>query len=182
MKRFFCLKGDKTTAGGTLTEGIECFVVSNLSIGFHGASVFCAACGTTGHILCIEPRLDITLPNGKMPAAHGDLCLCKCNPPPTLIASQSVFSMTVGGASTAAAAASAAAAVAGAVAATTISTMANYDEQFRLLTGDGTPVANTRYKIVSASGAFITGTTDAQGKTSRVTTASAEALQIYWVN
>jgi uncharacterized protein (DUF2345 family) len=58
----------------------------------------------------------------------------------------------------------------------------SYDEQIQLLTDSGTPVANTKYKIVSASGATTTGTTDAQGKTSRVSTDAAEPLQIYLVS
>jgi type VI secretion system secreted protein VgrG len=54
-----------------------------------------------------------------------------------------------------------------------------HDEQFQLLDPSGRPLANIRYKIVTASGATVKGVTDSSGKTQRVETPAAEKLQIY---
>ncbi|STZ64279.1 Uncharacterised protein [Moraxella lacunata] len=55
-----------------------------------GDDVWCPACQSMGQIVPSGPRLSFSL-GGAMPALNDDLCLCKCNPPPKLINSQTSF-------------------------------------------------------------------------------------------
>nr|WP_134197511.1 hypothetical protein [Paraburkholderia rhizosphaerae] len=54
---------------------------------FIGAKVYCHTCRTAGIIAAKGPRLhDFIL--AREQALEGDICLCKCDPPPIMIASQ----------------------------------------------------------------------------------------------
>lgn len=55
-----------------------------------GDDVCCPACQSMGQIIPTGPRLSFSL-GGAMPALNDDLCLCKCNPPPKLVHSQTSF-------------------------------------------------------------------------------------------
>ncbi|WP_442968397.1 S-type pyocin domain-containing protein [Pseudomonas sp. Z18(2022)] len=55
-----------------------------------GDSVLCPACGTTGFIANIG-SYQSEIWDGRQAALDGDLCICKCTPPPVLIANQNVF-------------------------------------------------------------------------------------------
>lgn len=96
MQRHFARKGDKTTADGTVLEGEDSFIQEGLPVAFHGAQVYCPACNSTGVILAIPPHHLWTV-NGKQLALDGDLCICKCSPPPRLLASQSSARMSFDG-------------------------------------------------------------------------------------
>ncbi|MEF9673784.1 PAAR domain-containing protein [Pseudomonas sp. PCH446] len=52
-----------------------------------GDLVSCPVCHSEGVIVCTGPHL-IERFEGRQTALEGDLCRCKCNPPPTLIANQ----------------------------------------------------------------------------------------------
>ncbi|NML34429.1 hypothetical protein [Paraburkholderia antibiotica] len=54
-----------------------------------------------------------------------------------------------------------------------------FDEQFRLKDHSGRALANVRYRIDTGDGKFITGTTDAAGRTLRVRSHAAAGLKIY---
>lgn len=88
MQRNFARKGDKTTANGTVLEGEESFIQEGLPVAFHGAQVYCPACNSTGVVFTIPPHHPWRI-NDKQLALDGDLCICKCSPPPRLLASQS---------------------------------------------------------------------------------------------
>jgi len=104
-----------------------------------------------------------------------------------LVASQQTDTAEVGGgggggaaaATAAAATAAVAAAPAAAAAAAAVPADSKFDEQFQLVDKGGKPLANAAYKIVSASGITVEGTTDAEGKTQRVKTSAEEQLQIF---
>jgi hypothetical protein len=49
--------------------------------------VDCPACGSVGIIQVVMPRLHDAF-NGRQYALSDDLCICKCKPPPKLIADQ----------------------------------------------------------------------------------------------
>ncbi|MDO4250240.1 MAG: hypothetical protein Q4C68_01875 [Moraxella sp.] len=55
-----------------------------------GDDIWCPACQSMGKIIPDQDRLSTKI-NGRMPALHDDLCLCKCSPPPKLVHSQTTF-------------------------------------------------------------------------------------------
>ena len=55
-----------------------------------GDNVWCPACQSMGKITPDQDRLS-TKVNGRMPALNDDSCLCKCNPLPKLVHSQTSF-------------------------------------------------------------------------------------------
>ncbi|UYZ71179.1 PAAR domain-containing protein [Moraxella bovis] len=92
LTRYYILENDATTAGGivqTTTNPIV-FNVDGKKQSCIGDDVWCSACQSMGKIVPTGPRLSFSL-GGAMPALNDDLCLCKCNPPPKLINSQTSF-------------------------------------------------------------------------------------------
>jgi uncharacterized Zn-binding protein involved in type VI secretion len=88
MKRSYLKVGDKSSANGVVVEGIPFCSHAGVEITFVGAKVNCPSCHSTGHIIATGPRLRMKM-MGKDRALEGDLCACKCDPQPTMIASQS---------------------------------------------------------------------------------------------
>jgi len=93
MKRSYLKIGDKSSAGGTVVEGIPLMTHHGKELTFVGATVTCPACKSTGHIVAKGPRWPGDL-MGKHAALEGDVCSCKCYPPPVMIASQSDMTMS----------------------------------------------------------------------------------------
>jgi hypothetical protein len=158
---------------------------------FIGHRAHCGACESAGPIAGGPgtPGYNLRMYDATIrarEAVEGDIVVCKCSPPPRIIAvygrSSSIHDVDRSANSTASATDAMRVLGAAASGALAPALTKSYDEQIQLLTDSGTPVANTKYKIVSASGATTTGTTDAQGKTSRVSTDAAEPLQIYLVS
>ncbi|PAK13859.1 PAAR domain-containing protein [Burkholderia ubonensis] len=92
MRRFFIVLGDKTTSGGTVLEGESRALNHGTPLSYHGARVYCPACNSEGHIVGDGPSWPMLL-HGKQVALEDDLCICKCNPPPRLLRSQTNASM-----------------------------------------------------------------------------------------
>lgn len=90
--RYHILEGDTTTVGGIVqkTKNSLSFKVYGKQQSYVGDDVWCPACGTMGKIGADGARLKMSV-NGYQPALHDDLCLCKCNPPPKLVNSQTTF-------------------------------------------------------------------------------------------
>lgn len=95
MKRYNITTGSTTTAGGRVISGCERTSFNGELISREGDRVACPACGTEGFIALIGPHLHEEW-NGKQAALEGDLCICKCDPPPELIANQSFKSQQFG--------------------------------------------------------------------------------------
>ncbi len=93
MKRYLILTGDKTTANGTVQAASTTIQLAGRDVAHEGDDVACPACHSTGKIKCDGPREVMTAPDGRHAALSDDLCLCKCNPPPKLVASQQTFSV-----------------------------------------------------------------------------------------
>lgn len=93
MKRSYLKIGDKSSAGGTVVEGIPLMTHHGKELTFVGATVICPACKSDGHIVAKGPRWLGDL-MGKHAALEGDICSCKCYPPPVMIASQSDMTMS----------------------------------------------------------------------------------------
>ncbi|MDE1533754.1 S-type pyocin domain-containing protein [Pseudomonas carnis] len=87
MKRYNITTGAKTTAGGEVISGMARTSFSGQMIAREGDRVACPACGTEGFIALTGPHLHEEW-GGKQAALEGDLCICKCDPPPELIACQ----------------------------------------------------------------------------------------------
>jgi len=87
MRRYHITVGAKTTANGTVQSGCSDYTIDVMNQAREGDQVYCPTCATTGVIICEGPRLSDTV-NGRNLALGGDLCRCKCNPLPRLIANQ----------------------------------------------------------------------------------------------
>jgi uncharacterized Zn-binding protein involved in type VI secretion len=87
VKRYHITEGATTTAGGVVRASTQCGSINGASMVLDGDPVDCPACGAQGVIKCVMPRLPFSF-EGKQYALSDDLCICGCNPPPKLIASQ----------------------------------------------------------------------------------------------
>ncbi|MGU7779680.1 PAAR domain-containing protein [Burkholderia sp. PU8-34] len=95
MQRYLILSGDKTTANGTVIATPTTIQFEGRDIAHEGDEVQCPACNTIGKIKCAGARQVMTAPDGRHAALHDDLCICRCDPPPTLVASQRAMSIEV---------------------------------------------------------------------------------------
>ncbi|WP_261546154.1 PAAR domain-containing protein [Burkholderia multivorans] len=94
MNRRFILRGDKTDRNGVVVDGIANTSFQGQPVAYLGAAVQCPACATTGVIISDgTPRLMAMM--GKQVALEDDLCQCRCDPLPKLIASQTLGSITL---------------------------------------------------------------------------------------
>lgn len=87
VSRRFIRKGDKTDRNGVLQDGIENSSFQGQLLAYLGGRVQCPACGTEGVIISDGSPRTMTA-RGKQVALENDLCQCKCEPLPKLIASQ----------------------------------------------------------------------------------------------
>lgn len=175
MKRYFIRIGDKTTAGGTVTQGANFFRHNGKAVAYEGAEVYCDACASAGRIANVQPFRPMLL-RGKQVALENDICICKCDPPPRLIASQSTGSMSfklhelaqyglhVDGDPFA-----------------TLIEPSSFDDRFKLFDeATGKPLANMEYVILRANGDIEHGVTDRSGHTHLLSsTANSEIVHIY---
>lgn len=93
MKRYLILDGDKTTADGTVVAKPTTIRFERRDVAHEGDDVQCPECNSTGKIRCDGPRQVMTAPDGRRAALSEDLCICKCDPPPKLVASQQSMSV-----------------------------------------------------------------------------------------
>ncbi|WP_407712050.1 PAAR domain-containing protein [Burkholderia cenocepacia] len=171
MKRYLLKVGDKSTTGGIVIEGVDSCTHHGTALTFVGAQVVCNACRSTGVIAAQGPRWPDHL-MGKEQALDGDLCLCKCHPPPVMIASQTdsfhsfeshnLAEMGYGSP----------------VQSLTEEYRGNYDERVRVLDANSQPVCSSPYHIRTSTGAVYKGLTDAQGYCPRVYTKDVSKLDI----
>jgi uncharacterized Zn-binding protein involved in type VI secretion len=94
MKRYNITVGAKTTVGGTVVSGWRRGSINGQAIAREGDEVKCPECDSTGTIMCVGPRLSEEW-DGLKPALDGDLCKCKCDPSPKLIANQTMRSQQI---------------------------------------------------------------------------------------
>ncbi len=163
MRRYYLKVGDRSTAGGTVTEGIEGCYHHGTLITFLGAHVYCPACKSTGRIVAKGPRWPDNL-MGKNAALDGDLCVCRCDPPPVMLPSQNSMCQSfdaqalerLGFGPIAAPLKKEAEAI--------------YDEQIQFKTSEGIAISHIAYKLILSDGSIEEGMTDADGKTRRIAT------------
>ena len=87
MRRSLLLKGDVSSAGGVVLEGEETPKHYGTPLTYIGARVHCPACKSEGVIAARGPRWPHSN-MGKEQALEGDICVCKCQPFPVMVASQ----------------------------------------------------------------------------------------------
>jgi uncharacterized Zn-binding protein involved in type VI secretion len=174
-KRYYIHVGDETDAGGKVTTGLITDSWNGIPNSFEGDQIFCPACNSVGHILCVGTRISNTGAHGKQRALDGDLCICNCNPPPRLIASQNTFS-TEG--------------ETGPIplpttnswngAPITNSQSHTYNERFVIRDAEGLPIPNLYFGIKRVDGSIEYGTTDENGHTEiMLTKEETETVQIF---
>ncbi|WP_152608011.1 PAAR domain-containing protein [Burkholderia sp. A9] len=171
MKRYLLKVGDKSTTGGIVIEGVDSCTHHGTALTFVGAQVVCNACESTGVIAAQGPRWPDHM-MGKEQALDGDLCLCKCHPPPVMIASQTdsfhsfeshnLAEMGYGPSGQS----------------LTEEYRGNCDERVRVLDGNNQPVCSSPYHIRTSAGAVYKGLTDSQGYCPRVYTKDVSKLDI----
>ncbi|MHC8316108.1 PAAR domain-containing protein [Pseudomonas sp. LB3P31] len=89
MKRYFITVGAKTTANGTVRTGWEYGDINGELLAREDDAIYCPECDSIGKIVLAGPRLPHDL-GGREGALDGDLCNCKCEPWPKLIANQTL--------------------------------------------------------------------------------------------
>ena len=92
MNRRFIRKGDKTDRDGVVKDGIGNSSLQGQPLAYLGAPVDCPACGAESVIITGGSPRTMTV-MGKQVALENDLCQCKCDPLPKLIASQALGSI-----------------------------------------------------------------------------------------
>lgn len=93
MSRRFILKDDKTTHNGVVLDGIVGSSFDGRPLAYLGAPVSCHTCHTEGIIVSDGSPHTVSI-MGKQVALENDLCQCKCEPLPKLVASQTMGSLT----------------------------------------------------------------------------------------
>lgn len=95
-ERYFITLGAPTTAGGKVTSANHFETIDEVPIALEGDTCWCPACLSEGVIRPDGPRVSDTL-DGRELALADDLCICKCSPPPRLIAAQSFMYQEIDG-------------------------------------------------------------------------------------
>ena len=93
MDRRFILKDDKSTHNGVVLDGIVGSSFDGRPLAYLGAPVSCHTCNTQGIIVSDGSPHTMSV-MGKQVALENDLCQCKCEPLPKLVASQTMGSLT----------------------------------------------------------------------------------------
>lgn len=87
VKRYYITLGATTTAGGTVTTASSLMAIDGVKAALEHDRVWCPSCYSEGLIALDGPRLQVRC-NGVPYALDDDLCLCRCTPPPRLVAAQ----------------------------------------------------------------------------------------------
>ncbi len=176
FNRYFIRDGDTTTAGGVVAATGTHMPIYGLSVALEGDSVQCPACKSTGHIKCVPPIRRATGHANKQLSVEGDLCICSCLSPPTLIASQKQASAGYSAAEIASApgAVTWLAQVGGSLAAFGYT----FDRVVVLKDRSGSLLKNLPYKITLETGQEFEGVTDDAGQTEKVSSTQAHTAKI----
>ena len=96
VDRYFITLGAATSAGGKVTSGSRFRTINEVPVAVAGDSCWCPVCLSEGVIVPDGTRLDETA-DGRLVALHDDLCVCKCSPPPRLVAAQTFMCQSIDG-------------------------------------------------------------------------------------
>lgn len=167
LKRYSIRLGAKTTAGGVVKTGSSNATLNGVLLAVDGDLIDCPVCGSEGVIHCVLPRISDTY-DGKELALSDDLCICKCNPPPKLLADQDFDYQLLVVASRETEDEAAARRRSANIA--DLMPMRFIDQ------ATGKPQANCNYRLELQEGKVLAGTTDANGCTRPLTKEERDAL------
>jgi uncharacterized Zn-binding protein involved in type VI secretion len=150
MRNWLCVGDQPITGGAVLPYSVPYPTkVHGRDVALINGKVYCEACKSTGIIIKAGgPRR--LLFEGEA-ALDGDLCLCKCSPPPPIKATHALtewFDDDHFGGETA--------------------PIKAFDEQIRCMTEDGHIIANMPYVVTLDNGDTHQGVTDEHGRTERI--------------
>lgn len=176
MRRYIITLGAATTSGGKVLSASSDGIIDGATIALQGDLVSCPACGSTGKIVCIGPRIPETL-NGKNLALDNDLCNCRCTPLPRLLTQQSLRCQVIRDSGHALSLChdsslhERAPAIVGPA----------YSARFVLIDDEhGTPLPRREYAVVRANGKLEFGVANESGHTHLLSpTAAVECVEIY---
>jgi uncharacterized Zn-binding protein involved in type VI secretion len=172
MRRALLKVGDKSSSGGVIIEGAENVRHHGTPVAFIGAKVWCNGCNSEGTIGWKGPHQTATM-NGRQQALDGDICICKCDPPPVLFASQNSARHAFESYEQAGARYAGVNRNAGAYKGRFDECVMLYDAQ------TGSPLANISYRYLSGNRILASGVTDSQGRTLRIVTDDAQSVELY---
>ncbi|WP_218170458.1 PAAR domain-containing protein [Pseudomonas gingeri] len=89
MRRYHITVGAKTSVGGIVKTGSQDSSIAGQPIARERDLVSCPVCRSDG-VIVLAGRHLVELYEDREAALEGDVCLCKCTPPPTLIANQTL--------------------------------------------------------------------------------------------
>jgi uncharacterized Zn-binding protein involved in type VI secretion len=175
MLRLILCIGDQPENGGYIVPmpaGVPHTIMGH-PIAFIGGQAFCDACKHMGVIAKAGgPRRRVNC--GVEVALDKDILLCQCPTPPKMLARMQSMSRhddlseTMGTVGTG-----------DITQRRSIATERCFDEQFTLRHQQtGQPLRNLAYRIRTSAGQTVSGMTDAQGRTQRITTNGAHDLQV----
>lgn len=177
MKRFYITLGAPTTAEGKVISANHLDTINGVPMALEGDKCWCPACDAEGIIVLDGPRLSETF-EGREFALSDDLCLCKCNPPPRLVAAQTFACQMIDGDRHAAQAAAAVLAAAKLNTSAGSATPADGVPFVLLDPGTQEPYPHRAYRLRLREG-VIEGTTDGNGAT-RPLSAAERAAVLAW--
>lgn len=170
------VQGDKTTSNGVVVGATDARMTQmGIPLALEGDAVWCPACKTTGHILCIGPHHNNSF-HGRKDALDGDLCICRCNPPPRLLHSMTGMSHVFTHDEL----------VAQGFAKHPVQSnfpgeTGSYDEAVQLsYLGQSGSLAGLPFFIETADGRRFSGKLDGAGMMPRIATESLGAYEIFW--
>jgi uncharacterized Zn-binding protein involved in type VI secretion len=168
VKRYVIKLYDKSTSGAFVSQGEESGNHHGTPLAVVGALIYCPTCKSEGHIVATGPRRPMCI-GGKEVALENDWGLCKCRPPPRMIASQETMSQSFTSDELAALG----------FTPSGIPFLRHHDEAITLRDSHTRrPLANVQYRFSDGSQILATGITDANGRTERVVTDTASNLVI----
>ena len=168
MKRYVIKLYDKSTSGAFVTQGAESVKHHGTPVALVGGPIYCPTCKSDGYIVATGPRHHTSV-KGTQIALENDWGLCKCRPPPRMIASQSTMSQSFTSDFLAAEG----------YTPSGIPLLRHHDEAITLRDSrTRRPLANVQYRFSDGSQILATGITDANGRTERVVTDTASNLVI----
>lgn len=94
--RYHITLGASTMAGGKVISATSNRSINGAKVAYAGDAVSCPKCNAEGVIEPDGPRLNDSF-DGRQVALSDDLCRCKCNPPPRLVASQTFSRQMIDG-------------------------------------------------------------------------------------
>jgi len=93
-RRSYITLGAATSAGGRVSSASALLSINGIRAALEADTVWCEACHSNG-VIALDAARDGARDNGRQLALSGDLCLCRCSPPPRLLPAQEESAQSV---------------------------------------------------------------------------------------